>query len=106
MSTRQDVSRETARLLYNRSVKEFKDAKEIAAASLRSRALPSNYEVAIELDRLTDKLEGSDRQTMPIEMRAHHPINALRFSGLSLTNLCRISDLHCITDPHTPYQQI
>ena len=69
MSSRQDVAREAARILYNRSVKEYKDAKEMAASSLGSRALPSNYEVAIELDRLTDELEGSDRQTMLIEMR-------------------------------------
>jgi predicted nucleotidyltransferase len=69
MSSRQDVAREAARILYDRSVKEYKDAKEIAASSLGSRALPSNYEVAIELDRLTDELEGSDRQTMLIEMR-------------------------------------
>ena len=69
MSSRQDVAREAARVLYNRSVKEYKDAKEIAAASLGSKVLPSNYEIAIELDRLTDELEGSDRQTMLIEMR-------------------------------------
>ena len=69
MSSRQDVAREAARVMYNRSVKEYKDAKEIAASSLGSKALPSNYEVAIELDRLTDELEGSDRQTMLIEMR-------------------------------------
>jgi predicted nucleotidyltransferase len=69
MSSRQDVAREAARVLYNRSVKEYKDAKEIAAASLGSKALPSNYEVAIELDRLTDELEGSERQSMLIKMR-------------------------------------
>jgi predicted nucleotidyltransferase len=69
MSSRQDVAREAARVLYNRSVKEYKDAKEIAASSLGSKALPSNYEVAIEIDRLTDELEGSDRQTMLIKMR-------------------------------------
>ena len=63
------MAREAARILYNRSVKEYKDAKEIAAASLGSKALPSNYEVAIELDRFTDEVEGSDRQTMLIEMR-------------------------------------
>jgi len=63
------VAREAARVMYNRSVKEYKDAKEIAASSLGSKALPSNYEVAIELDRLTDELEGSNRQTMLIEMR-------------------------------------
>ncbi len=69
MSTRQDVAREAARLLYNRSVKEYKDAKEMAAASLGSRALPSNYEVAVELDTLTDEYEGPGRQRMLIGMR-------------------------------------
>ncbi len=69
MSTRQDVAREAARLLYNRSVKEYKDAKEMAAASLGSRALPSNYEVAVELDILTDEYEGPGRQRMLIGMR-------------------------------------
>ena len=69
MSTRQDVAREAARLLYNRSVKEYKDAKEMAAASLGSRTLPSNYEVAVELDILTDEYEGSGRQRTLIRMR-------------------------------------
>ncbi len=69
MSSRQDVAREAARILYDRSVKEYKDAKEIAASSLGSRSLPSNYEVAVELDRLTDDVEGSDRQKRLIEMR-------------------------------------
>ncbi len=69
MSSRQDVAREAARILYNRSVKEYKDAKEIAASSLGSRSLPSNYEVAVELDRYTEEMEGSDRQTRLIEMR-------------------------------------
>ncbi len=70
MSSRQDVAKEAARVLYNRSVKEYKDAKEIAASSLGSKALPSNYEVAIELDKLTDEIEGSERQTRLIEMRS------------------------------------
>ena len=69
MSTRHDVAREAARLLYNRSVKEYKDAKEMAAASLGSETLPSNYEVAVELDTLTDEYEGSGRQRMLIGMR-------------------------------------
>lgn len=63
------MAREAARILYNRSVKEYKDAKEMAASSLGSKSLPSNYEVAVELDRLTDELEGSDRQTRLVEMR-------------------------------------
>ena len=69
MSTRTEVAREAARLLYNRSIKEYKDAKDMAAASLGTRALPSNYEVAIELDRLVEEREGSERLTRLIEMR-------------------------------------
>ena len=69
MSTRHDVAREAARLLYNRSVKEYKNAKEMAAASLGLRALPSNYEIAVELDVLTDEYEGPGRQRMLIGMR-------------------------------------
>jgi len=69
MPTRTEVAREAARLLYNRTIKEYKDAKEMAAASLRTRALPSNYEVAVELDRLVEEREGSDRLTRLIEMR-------------------------------------
>ena len=69
MSTREQVAAEAARLLYNRTVKEYKDAKEMAASSLGTRALPSNYEVALELDRLVEIQEGSDRLSMLIEMR-------------------------------------
>ena len=69
MPTRTEVAREAARLLYNRTIKEYKDAKEMAAASLGTRALPSNYEVAAELDRLVEVREGSDRLTRLIEMR-------------------------------------
>ncbi len=69
MPTREDVAREAARLLYNRSVKEYKDAKENAAASLGVKTLPSNYEVAVELDRLADEAEGPERRSRLIEMR-------------------------------------
>ena len=69
MSTREQVAIEAASLLYNRTVKEYKDAKELAASSLGTRALPSNYEVAMMLDRLVEENEGSDRLTMLIEMR-------------------------------------
>jgi len=69
MSTRTQVATEAARLLYNRTVKEYKDAKEMAASSLGTRALPSNYEVAVELDRLVEEREGSERLSMLIEMR-------------------------------------
>lgn len=66
---REDVARLAARIMYDGKVKEYKDAKEMAAASLGSKALPSNYEVAMELDALTDRLEGDARQNRLIEMR-------------------------------------
>jgi predicted nucleotidyltransferase len=69
MSTREQVAREAARLLYNRTVKEYKDAKEMAASSLGTRALPSNFEVAEELDKITEEREGSDRLSGLMEMR-------------------------------------
>ena len=67
--SREEVAREAARLLYSRTVKEYKDAKEMAAASLGSRALPSNYEVAVELDNMVEEREGSERLSMLLEMR-------------------------------------
>jgi predicted nucleotidyltransferase len=69
MSTREQVAREAARLLYNRTVKEYKDAKEMASSSLGTKALPSNYEVAVELDKLVEEREGSERLNMLIDMR-------------------------------------
>ncbi len=44
-------------------------AKEMAAASLGAKAVPSNYEVAVELDRLADEAEGGERQRRLVEMR-------------------------------------
>lgn len=69
MAAREEVAREAARLLYDRTVKEYKDAKEMAASTLGTRALPSNYEVAIELDSLVEEREGSERLEMLVEMR-------------------------------------
>jgi predicted nucleotidyltransferase len=66
---RSEVAREAARILYCRNIKEYKEAKEIAAANLGIKLLPSNYEVAIELDRLAEKIEGSSRYERLIEMR-------------------------------------
>jgi predicted nucleotidyltransferase len=69
MSTREQVAREAARLLYSHTVKEYKDAKEMAAASLGTRALPSNFEVAEELEKITEEQEGSGRLDRLMVMR-------------------------------------
>lgn len=44
-------------------------AKEMAAANLGAKSIPSNYEVALELDRIADEAEGKERQRRLVEMR-------------------------------------
>ena len=69
MEPRIQVAREAARLLYTGAAEEYIQAKEQAATNLGVKANPSNYEVAVELDRLADELEGGIRQRRLAEMR-------------------------------------
>jgi predicted nucleotidyltransferase len=69
MSNREKVAREAAELLYNRKVIEYKDAKDIAASGLGINVLPSNFEVAVELEKIVEERESSERLKMLIEMR-------------------------------------
>lgn len=66
---RTKVAKEAATLLYHRSAHEYKQAKEKAAQSLGARSLPSNFEVALELDRLADGLEGVSRKDLILRLR-------------------------------------
>jgi len=63
------VAREAATLLYFGAEKEYKQAKVRAAETLGSHFLPSNLEVALELDRIAEEKEGSKRKERLIEMR-------------------------------------
>jgi len=63
------VAREAARLLYTDAAEEYKQAKEEAARSLGVKAMPSNYEVAVELDLLAEEVEGEERQKLVMRMR-------------------------------------
>jgi len=69
MDPRTRVAIEAARLIYHGRAKEYIDAKEQAAASLGINTMPSNYEVAVELDRYAQEVEGSERYQRLIEMR-------------------------------------
>ncbi len=69
MGERSSVAREAAKLLYSGAAEEYIQAKEMAVASLGVRGTPSNYEVAVELDRLADEMEGGERQRRLAEMR-------------------------------------
>lgn len=66
---RREVAKEAARLLYYGLATEYIFAKKRAARSLRIRSLPSNKEVALELDNLADSLEGNERKKRLVNMR-------------------------------------
>ena len=69
LEPRTRVAREAARLLYTGAAEEYIQAKEQAATNLGVKASPSNHEVAVELDKLADEIEGGARQTRLAEMR-------------------------------------
>jgi len=63
------VAREAATLLYFGAEKEYKQAKLKAAKTLGAHFLPTNLEVAIELDKIAEENEGSTRKERLIQMR-------------------------------------
>jgi predicted nucleotidyltransferase len=66
---RKKIAREAASLLYSGAEKEYKQAKLKAAQILQSKFLPTNLEVAIELDKTAEENEGTTRQNRLIQMR-------------------------------------
>jgi len=68
-TTRKKVAREAASLLYNNLIQEYKPAKEKAAENLGVRIIPSNLEVAVELDKIADEFEGPSRNELIVELR-------------------------------------
>jgi predicted nucleotidyltransferase len=58
---RTKVAREAANLIYSGIEKEYKQAKLKAAEAVGSHFLPTNLEVAIELDRMAEEREGHER---------------------------------------------
>ena len=63
------VAKEAATLLYFGAEKEYKQAKEKAAKTLGTHFLPSNLEVALELDKIAEENEGAKRKERLIQMR-------------------------------------
>jgi predicted nucleotidyltransferase len=66
---RSRVAQEAALLLYTSQEKEYKQAKKRAAETLGARLLPSNREVAEELDRIAEEREGASRKRLLLRMR-------------------------------------
>jgi len=69
LDPRRRVAKEAARLLYTGAAEEYKQAKEAAARSLGVKAMPSNYEVAVELDLQAEEVEGEERRHLLLRMR-------------------------------------
>jgi hypothetical protein len=69
VNIRRKVAREAATLLYFGSEKEYKQAKLKAAENLGVHVLPTNLEVALELDSVAEETEGSARTERLIQMR-------------------------------------
>ena len=63
------IAREAATLLYLGVEKEYKQAKLKAAKNLGVHILPSNLEVALELNRIAEEDEGPARKERLIRMR-------------------------------------
>ena len=63
------VAREAAILLYYGAEKEYKQAKTKAAQTLGTHFLPSNLEVALELDKIAEENEGETRKARLVELR-------------------------------------
>jgi len=63
------VAREAATLLYCGAEKEYKQAKTRAAKTLGTHFLPSNFEVAVELDKIAEENEGENRKESLTQMR-------------------------------------
>ncbi len=66
---RSKVAREAAALLYFGLEKEYKQAKVKAAQTVGTRILPSNLEIALELEEIAEQTEGSGRVRRLVEMR-------------------------------------
>jgi len=66
---RRRIAQEAAELLYTGQEKEYKQAKFRAAKTLGVHVLPSNAEVAVELDRIAGEREGETRLERLIQMR-------------------------------------
>jgi len=66
---RNRVAQEAALLLYTSQEKEYKQAKKRASETLGARVLPSNLEVAEELDRIAEEREGPSRRELLLRMR-------------------------------------
>ena len=80
LDLKQRVAREAATLLYFGAEKEYKQAKEKAAQTFGVHFLPSNLEVALELDKIAEENEGTKRGERLVQMR-NEALEIMRLLG-------------------------
>lgn len=68
--SRHRVAGEAASFLYSGLEKEYRQAKLKASKNLGIRVLPSNLEVALEMDRIAGETEGPARTERLVQMRS------------------------------------
>lgn len=69
VSSRKKVAIEAATLLYDGVEKEYKQAKLKAAKMFGLHYMPTNLEVAMEVDRIAEEREGPTREERLLQMR-------------------------------------
>jgi predicted nucleotidyltransferase len=69
LDSRKKVAREAATLLYSGAEKEYKQAKLKAAKIYNLHYMPTNLEVAMELDQIAEENEAPVRQERLVRMR-------------------------------------
>ena len=69
VSSRKKVAIEAANLLYYGVEKEYKQAKLKAAKTFGLHFMPTNLEIALEIDRIAEENEGAARQERLVRMR-------------------------------------
>jgi len=69
LSSRKKVIREAATLLYDGVEKEYKQAKLKAAETYGLHYMPTNLEVALEIDRIAEEKEGPAREERLVRLR-------------------------------------
>jgi len=108
------VAREAAMLLYRGAASEFKQAKQQAASLLRTKVQPSNFEVALELDKIADELEGVSKREALARMRREalhimrilEPFNPLLTGSVWRGTAHRGSDIDIIVHSSEPDQVV
>ena len=108
---RERVAHEAAQLLYTSQEKEYKQAKQRASEILGIRILPTNFEVANQLDKIAEERDGPKRQNLILRMRKEafqimdslKEINAILVGSVWRGTAHKNSDIdiHIFTqDPH------